>query len=154
MHLLLVNDFLLKYGQVNHLVSLIIQQSNIYRRNNQFHRCLQLRLHAYQLTIQKKNNYWCNPRSHKKRLDGIVSVLFNILDEENTVPVKSLALLWEWVLCTTDNVFTVLLFQFISITTYVSKCSLEPTVTDRKDQINRNFLCFFRLEIVQLLVKF
>jgi hypothetical protein len=86
MHALLVNErLLLKSGEINHLVSLIIKQSNFYKWRGIFHRCLQLRLHAYRLVIQMKRDDWHDYKWHIKYLDGLVKLLFNILQQEGTV---------------------------------------------------------------------
>lgn len=125
MYALVVSErLLLKYNEVNHLVSLIIKQSSIHRWNNEFHRCLQLRLRAYELVIQTENNQKHYPGLYKKCLNAFVSILLKILEEKKTSFVESLALIWRWTLNTPNKIFTKFLFKFVCIVTHVSMVSI------------------------------
>ena len=121
MHALLVSErLLLKSGQINHLVSLILKQSDVYKWHEKFHRCLQLRLHAYRLMMQTKHNDWYNSKLHKNYFYAFVSILLKILYKEDTVPIEPLVLIWSWILERKDNTLTALLFKLLLIITYVS----------------------------------
>jgi hypothetical protein len=121
MHALLVNErVLLKSSNVNHLASLITAQSNVYRWGGSFHRCLQLRLHAYGLLIQTQYEDRNYPASHKKKLYALVNILFEIFHKEGVVPVESLTLTWSWIVNRADVTLSTLLFKLLFIITYVS----------------------------------
>jgi ankyrin repeat protein len=124
MHALLVSErLLLQSGEVNHLVSLIIKQSNFYKWHGIFHRCLQLRLHAYRLVIQMEHDdwrAWHDSKWHTKYLDTLMELLLDILQQEGTVPVESLVLIWTWILKRVNNVLDESIFKLLCIITHVS----------------------------------
>ncbi len=121
MYSLLVSErLLLKSGKVSHLVSLIIKQSNVYKWHGEFHRCLQLRLHAYQLIIRTEHNQRHNPMLYENCLYALVSIILKILYENNTVPIESISLIWTWILNRANNALTKILFKLLCITTHVS----------------------------------
>ena len=121
MYALLVSErLLLKSGNVNHLLSLITKQSIIYRYSESFHRCLQLQMHAYRLVVQRQHTGWNKAEFEKKKLGSLVSLLFEILDKEMSIPVESLMLIWTWILNTADKTLSRIFFQLLFIITYVS----------------------------------
>ncbi|CAF3855504.1 unnamed protein product [Rotaria sp. Silwood1] len=62
MHALLVSERIsLKSGDINFHLRLIIKQSYFYRHHGRLHRCIQLRLHAYQLANHIKHKDWHDP---------------------------------------------------------------------------------------------
>jgi tetratricopeptide (TPR) repeat protein len=118
--LLVSERLLLRSNQVKHFLSLLMKQSDVYKCYGSFHRCLQLRLYAYRLVIETEHKDWRNPMLHKNCLFELVSILFKILQKENSVPVETLAVVWIWILNRADNKLTKCLFKLIFMTTYVS----------------------------------
>jgi hypothetical protein len=126
MHALLVSErLLLKRGYVDPFVSLIIKQSNFYRRSGLFHRCLQLRIHAYRLIIQTNHNHWQNLEWYKAKLCAFVNILFEILHKEGSVPVEPLTFIWTWIVNRADKALSMRLFQLLFLITYVSISFIE-----------------------------
>ncbi|CAF1257203.1 unnamed protein product [Adineta ricciae] len=57
MYALVISErLLLQKDELKHLLTLIIKQSNVYRWQRLFHRCLQLRMYAYELLLQAETN--------------------------------------------------------------------------------------------------
>jgi hypothetical protein len=126
MHALLVSErLLLKNNEVHNFLSLLMKQSNVYKWHGSLHRCLHLRLHAYRLVLQTEDKDWFNPALYKNYLFELVSILFKLLLEEDSVPIESLVVVWKWILNRADNALVKILFKLIFITTYVSICLIE-----------------------------
>lgn len=122
-HALLVCErLLMKSNDLGLLLSFIVKQSNFYKWNGLLHRSLQLRMHAYRLILQHHDS---DPLLHKKHLLTMVSDLLKIVQTEGNLPIKSLEIVWTWILKRVDNIYTSTLFKLLIIATYVSISSIE-----------------------------
>ncbi len=110
----------MKNNEINHLVSLIIKQSNVYKWQHSFSRCLQLQLHAYRLVIQTEHKNLHNPILDKKYLLALMRIISETLNKKCTVPSELLILVWTWIFNKADKTLIMVLFKLILITVYVS----------------------------------
>ncbi|CAF2885944.1 unnamed protein product [Rotaria sp. Silwood2] len=126
MHALLVSERIsLKSGDINFHLRLMLKQSYFYRHHGRLHRCLQLRLHAYQLARQMKHNDWHDPKWHRNYHNELLRILFKILHQEDTIPTEYVKLIWTWILDRADKQLGHNVFNLIIIATYVSVFLIE-----------------------------
>jgi hypothetical protein len=126
MHALLVSErLLLQNNEIHCFLLLLMKQSDVYRWHRLYHRCLHLRLHAYRLILQTEDKDNSDEALHKSYLAILVSTLFKILKEEQTVPIESLRTVWKWILNRRCKNLVANLFKLILITSRVSTCLIE-----------------------------
>lgn len=125
MYALLVSErLLLDRGEIRHLISMINKQSDKYKVHRKFQRCLQLRLHVYQILIQTQKNIRHYHQLYEESLRELMNILLILLRNENTVPFESFVLAWKWAIERANNTISEVLFKFIYIATYVSIMSI------------------------------
>jgi hypothetical protein len=125
MHALLVSErILFERSEIKRLIPMIMKQSDIYKMHREFHRCLQLRIHAYQLLIQTKNTVRHYRQSYEAILRKLINTIFKIFSEEKIVPFEKFVLVWTWALHKAKNASAEMLFQFLCLSTHVSVFSL------------------------------
>ncbi|CAF0983041.1 unnamed protein product [Adineta ricciae] len=120
MYALVVSErLLLQKGELQHLLTLIMKQSDMYRWQRLFRRCLQLRMHAYQLLLQAEDHRKYDEKVQKSYLSQLVSSLYKILETEKRIPVHSLARIWSWILDTFNQSLNGILIKLLMIVFYL-----------------------------------
>ncbi|CAF1306550.1 unnamed protein product [Adineta ricciae] len=120
MYALVVSErLLLQKGELKHLLTLIMKQSDVYRWQRLFRRCLQLRMHAYQLLLQAEDHRKYDEKVQKSYLFQIVSSLYKILETEKRIPVHSLARIWSWILDEFNRSLNDVLIKLLMIVFYL-----------------------------------
>ncbi|UJR16588.1 hypothetical protein I4U23_003488 [Adineta vaga] len=131
MYALVVSErLLLRNDEMNHFLSLLIKQSNFYRWQKNYERCLQIRTHVFEILLKNENKNRRYSKFHKDHLGEVVNILYKILKMKGCVPVHSLELVWQWILNRIDNSLIQLFFKLFFMIIY----SIESKKMNRKEQ--------------------
>ncbi|CAF1133640.1 unnamed protein product [Adineta ricciae] len=85
-------------GETNHLMPLLRKQDNLYRWKKQYDRCLEMRMHAYELLLKNESKRQKNVKLRTEHLIGVLNALGKILKSENTIPIRHMGIVWSWML--------------------------------------------------------
>ncbi|CAF1131760.1 unnamed protein product [Adineta ricciae] len=85
-------------GEKNHLMPLLRKQDNLYRWKKQYDRCLEIRMHAYELLLKNESKGRKNVKLRTEHLIGVLNALDKILKSENTIPMRHMGIVWSWML--------------------------------------------------------
>ncbi|CAF1350167.1 unnamed protein product [Rotaria sordida] len=125
MHALLVNERIFRqHGDIAIYFDLVEKQCDYYHDNQLFHRCLQIRIHAYQLIRRVQNDSYDQRRWHDNKFDSLVKDLQNILRQSGVVPVDSLVIIFNWIFDQNMIVSTFLQLNLLKIVICVSIYSI------------------------------
>lgn len=121
MHALLVYERILsERNESKHLIPMIMKQSDVYKMHRELHRCLQFRIHAYQLLIQTADTVRHHRQSYETILRKLANILFQIFSDHKIISFETFVLVWTWALRRVRNTLAEMFFRFICLATHVS----------------------------------
>ncbi|CAF0768149.1 unnamed protein product [Adineta ricciae] len=132
MYALMVGErLLLKMNGINHFLTLLIKQSNVYKRQKMLRRSLQLRLHGYRLIMK------FNQCTHKKYLSELIDLLYDILENKEDISIQSLTIIWMGILNEKNKIQTIYLFRLLFLMTYLIE---SKSVDDNGQSVLQYFI--------------